>query len=565
MNLPNNLVIKTIHHFPLTLLASIRQRLALFNVQVPSHHFLMILSLAFVFLFNKAFFLAAWNIQPIDSVGALVFFLSLIPLLWMLIFFTLNLICIPGIIKPLSIFLLIGGALASHFMDIYGLVIDKEMLRNVWETDAQEAQGLINLHLIGYFIVLGVLPSLLVIKTKIVWNSAGREFIIRIISILLSLTLAFLLILSQSNYYSSFFRNHKEVRFLTNPLGFVNAGISLLRESAQRPLVMDPISQDARLGSGTLQQTKPILVVFVVGETARADNFGLNGYSRDTTPLLAKQDIIYFNNFSSCGTSTAVSLPCMFSSLTRTNYSDNDAKSRHGLLDFINTSGIGVLWRDNNSGCKGTCDRVIYESPEAVAAEAHCENKNCYDEALLKNLSKKVTAGNQFIVLHQKGSHGPAYNQRYPESMQVYTPVCSTNQLQKCSQAEVVNAYDNTIRYTDYFLNHVIEWLKEQQETHNTVMVYVSDHGESLGENNLYLHGMPYAIAPKTQKHVPFIFWASRNFYRDRGLNKECLNNLKSHEFSHDNIFHSFLGLLDIETKYYQPELNIFSNCIGRY
>ncbi|PUA27214.1 MAG: phosphoethanolamine transferase [Cellvibrio sp. 79] len=532
---------------------------------MPSQHFAMGLSLAFVLLFNKAFFFAAWNTQSADSFGAIVFFVSLIPLLWMLTFFFISLVCIPGIIKPISVFLLIGGSFASHFMDTYGVVIDKEMLRNVWETDTQEAAGLLNLHLIGYLIVLGVLPSLLVIRTNIIWSSVKREFVVRTVSVILSLVVSFLLILSLSNYYSSFFRNHKEVRFLANPLGFVNAGISLLRENSSRPLVIDPISQDARLGTGTIHQTKPVLIVFVVGETARAANFGLSGYQRDTTPLLAKQDIIYFNNFSSCGTSTAVSLPCMFSSLSRDDYSDNKAKSRHGLLDFISASGVDVLWRDNNSGCKGTCDRVLYESPESLSAESQCENGNCYDEVLLNNLPKKITAGNQFIVLHQKGSHGPAYNQRYPNSMQFYTPVCSSNQLQKCSQAEVINAYDNTIRYTDYFLNSVVEWLKTQQSTHNTAMIYVSDHGESLGENNLYLHGMPYAIAPEFQKHVPFIFWASSSFYRDRGLSKECLNKLKAHEFSHDNIFHSFLGLLDIDTKHYQPGLDIFSSCFGRY
>lgn len=534
-------------------------------MQIPSQFFAMGLSLVFVLLFNKAFFSAAWNSQSTDSLESIIFFVSLIPLLWLLTFFLISLVCIPGLIKPISVLLLVCGSLASYFMDTYGVVIDREMLRNVLETDVQEAGGLFNLHLVGYLVLLGVLPSLLVIRTKILWKTLGREFVSRIISITLSLIISVLIILSLSSAYSSFFRTQKEVRFLTNPLGFVNATISLARESTKRPLVMNTISEGARLGAGTLNQRKPVLVVFVVGETARAANFGLGGYERDTTPLLAKQDIVYFQYVSSCGTSTAVSLPCMFSPFGRKNYSDNKAKSTHGLLDFASASGIDVLWRDNNSGCKGACDRVKFEPSEDLMPDPQCKDGSCFDEILLNNISQKLTGGNQFIVLHQKGSHGPAYDQRYPESMQFFTPVCTTNQLQTCSEEQVVNAYDNSIRYTDYFLNQVIDWLKTQQSTHNTVMVYVSDHGESLGENNIYLHGMPYAVAPEYQTHVPFVFWASQDFYQDRGLSKECLNRIRGEEFSHDNIFHSFLGLLDIQTSHYQPELDMFSKCTARH
>lgn len=565
MNLPNNLELKSFYHSPLALLALVRQRLALFNIQVTSRQYALGLSLVFVLLFNKAFFYGAWHTQAPDSFSAIFFVTSLMPVLWLLTFFFINLLCIPGVIKPASIFLLISAACAAHFMDTYGVVIDKEMLRNAWETDAKEVQGLINVHLLGYILFLGLLPSLLVIKTKIRWGNFWQELLNRLLPTLIALLVALLLILSLSNYYSSFFRNHKEVRFLANPLGFVNAAVSLVKENSQRPLVIDPISHDARLGAGTLRQTKPLLVVFVIGETARAANFGLNGYQRDTTPLLAQKDIINFNNFSSCGTSTAVSLPCMFSALSRTEYSNGSAKSQHGLLDFINTAGVDVLWRDNNSGCKDTCNRVRYVPADELMPSQWCKDGNCFDEVLLDNLSGQLTGRNQFIVLHQEGSHGPAYDQRYPDAMRIYQPVCTTSRLQDCSKAEVINAYDNTIRYTDYFLSKVIDWLTGQQSNYNTVMVYVSDHGESLGENNLYLHGMPYAIAPEYQKKVPFIFWASTSFYRDRALKKECLANLNSHIFSHDNIFHSLLGLLDIETKYYRPELDIFAPCIDRH
>lgn len=537
---------------------------SILNIHVSSLHFSMILSGFFVILFNKSFFSSAWAVFDIHSVSSFLFSMSLIPVLWLITLFFIYLICIPAIAKPLSIALLVGGAFSAYFMDTYGVVIDKEMLRNTLETDSHESLGLFSTRLIAYVFILGLLPSWMVLKVRIIWNNPWSEIVKRLLTLAVVLMASLLIVLSLSSYYSSFFRNHKEVRFLANPLGFMNATLSLANEAKKAPLVIEPISQDARLGEGTLQQSKPVLVVMVVGETARAASFGIDGYKRNTTPLLSKKDIIYFNQFSSCGTSTAVSLPCIFSTLSRKEYKDKTAKSRHGLMDFIQAAGVDVLWRENNSGCKGVCDRVPQESFKQETPTPWCNHGNCYDEVLLHDLDRKVSGKNQVIVLHQNGSHGPAYDQRYPEAMRFYTPVCHTNQLQNCTREEVVNAYDNTIRYTDHFLSKVVEWLQEQQETHNVVMMYVSDHGESLGENRIYLHGMPYAIAPEFQTRVPFIFWASPGFYKDRKLAKECLSSLRTHSFSHDNIFHSLLGLVDIQTKYYQPELDIFHSCLDR-
>lgn len=520
------------------------------------------LSLFFIVLFNKSFFIGAWNTFPIDSFSATLFALSLILLLWLLTLLLISCITLPYIFKPLSIFLLIAGSFAAYFMDTYGVFIDREMLRNAIETDADETMGLISFRLFAYVLILGILPSLLVIRARITWNKIWIELAKRLVTIIVTLIVSLLIIFSLSSYYASFFRNHKEVRILSNPLGFVYSAFSLVGESNKRPLKMDPISQGAFLGAGTTAQTKPVLLIFVIGETARAANFSLGGYERNTNPLLKKKDILYFNNFSSCGTSTAVSLPCMFSSLSRSDYSDNRAKSRHGLLDFMHTAGIDVFWRNNNSGCKGTCDRVAYETFDPAKTPGLCKGNNCFDEVLLQGLDDKVTGKNQVIVLHQKGSHGPEYDQRYPDAMRVFTPVCKTNQLQACTQEEVVNAYDNTIFYTDYFLDQVINWLIAKQDTHNTMMVYVSDHGESLGENGIYLHGLPYSIAPKFQTEVPFIFWGSNDFYRDRNLSRDCLSNLKAGSYSHDNLFHSLLGLLDVKTEYYESKLDIFAPCI---
>jgi lipid A ethanolaminephosphotransferase len=561
MKLLSNKVIGKTKETKEKLPGSDRARLLL-NFRASSKQLAMLVSLLFVLVFNKSFFSAAWQTIQLDSVGAILFLMSLVPLLWLLTFIFFYLFCLPIIIKPLCVFLLICGAFSAYFMDTYSVIIDEEMLRNVLETDSKESMGLLSVKLILYVIVIGILPSWMIVKVKVVWGNPWREIISRSLIAIIILVMAILIILSLSAYYSSFFRNHKEVRFLTNPLGFLNAGISLVRDEKLKPLIIESISQGAVLNNRNLKQSKPMLVVLVIGEAARAANFGLDGYKRNTTPLTAQQDIIYFNEFSSCGTSTAVSLPCMFSTLSRKDYKNEIAKSRHGLLDFIQNAGVDVLWRENNSGCKGVCDRVSIETFKDAPALQWCKDGGCYDEVLLHDLAGKISGRNQVIVLHQNGSHGPEYDKRYPDSMRFYTPVCKTNQLQSCSHEELINAYDNTIRYTDYFLNKTIKWLIEQENTHDVAMIYVSDHGESLGENRIYLHGIPYAIAPEYQTLIPFIFWASSDFYSDRKLDKSCLYENRKNPFSHDNLFHSLLGLIDIKTEYYQPKMDIFAPCI---
>jgi lipid A ethanolaminephosphotransferase len=279
--------------------------------------------------------------------------------------------------------------------------------------------------------------------------------------------------------------------------------------------------------------------------------------------LIAQQAIINYTDVYSCGTETAVSVPCMFSGLGRDDYSDKKGKSQEGLLDLLKRSGFSVLWRDNNSGCKGTCSRVTYEDMSNLKTPTLCNDHECYDNILLQDLDKKLAEmkGNKVIVLHQKGSHGPDYYRRVPDDMTPFKPICQVNKLQDCSREELINAFDNTISYTDQFLNKSIEWLKTRSDSYNTALIFLSDHGESLGEKNLYLHGMPYVIAPVEQKHIPFFFWFSEGFEQDNKINRSCLQAETSKKYSHDNLFHTTLGLLNIETSLYQPALDMVKNC----
>ena len=238
---------------------------------------------------------------------------------------------------------------------------------------------------------------------------------------------------------------------------------------------------------------RPALVVLVVGETARAANFSLGGYPRETNPRLAELPIVYFDDVSACGTTTAVSVPCMFSPYGRKAYSDAKAKSHESLLDVLQRTGVSVLWRDNNSGCKGACERVPQHEGRALRHPDFCAGDACFDEVLLEGLPAWIDAlaGDGLVVLHQQGSHGPAYHERSPAAFKRFTPECADAAVESCSRESIVNAYDNTILYTDFVLSRLIALLEREAERFDVAMLYVSDHGESLGENGLYLHGLP--------------------------------------------------------------------------
>ncbi|MCD8476774.1 MAG: sulfatase-like hydrolase/transferase [Sulfurospirillum sp.] len=290
---------------------------------------------------------------------------------------------------------------------------------------------------------------------------------------------------------------------------------------------------------------KKKLVVFVVGETARAKNFSLGGYEKPTNPLLGKrEDIVYLSNMSSCGTATAISLPCMFSKFERKAW-ESDKEQYENLVDVLMKTGVRVIWRDNNSGkdkniAKRVSDALYYKGVQ-------------FDEVLLKDFQENVdkTYEDTFIVLHQEGSHGPTYFQRYPEAFKKFTPTCDTQDLEKCTQEEIVNTYDNTILYTDYVINQAIALLKKNEDKYETALIYASDHGESLGENGIYLHGLPYMIAPSEQKHVPALF-----YFSDK--EKEKSLHVKAKEaLSHDHLFHTILALFKIQTSEYKPSLDL--------
>ena len=190
-----------------------------------------------------------------------------------------------------------------------------------------------------------------------------------------------------------------------------------------------------------------------------------------------------------------------------------------------------------------------------------CEQGTCYDDVLITALEDYIsfsTASRAVVVLHMMGSHGPTYFQRYPESFRKFTPDCAQSDIQHCSEEALINTYDNTIVYTDHVLAGLIRVL-ENSQIEQTQMMYVSDHGESLGESGLYLHGFPYAIAPASQTTVPFLYWRNRAI-----VSENSCSNHNRELFSHDNIFDTFLGATSVISNTYKPERDMLSHCLGQ-
>ncbi|MFN6960633.1 MAG: phosphoethanolamine transferase [Rhodocyclaceae bacterium] len=454
--------------------------------------------------------------------------------------------------KPVLVIVLLLSSLSAHFMDSYGVVINDEMLQNVVQTNPAEARDLLNFRLLAYFIGLGVVPAWLVGRARLRWRGWRTESWARLQLLAIALLAIVALVMSFGGFFASFVREHKPLRSYANPIFPLYSVVKYARGRLASPTqqTIEPIGLDARQSAKDPHRE---LVILVVGETARADHFSLNGYGRKTNPLLEQEpNVISFGDFHACGTSTAVSVPCMFS----VDGSNGTPEGKESLLDVLQRAGVNVLWLDNNSDSKGVALRVPYQDYKSPAVNTVCDVE-CRDEGMLVPLQDYIDShpsGDIVIVLHQMGNHGPAYYKRYPAAFERFKPTCQNNDLSQCTAEEIINAYDNALLYTDYFLAKTIELLKRNSERFETALFYVSDHGESLSEGGTWLHGLPRAIAPKAQLHVPAIIWLGS---RHHDIDVAALRQKRNQPFTHDYLFHTVLGFLEIETTIYRPELDI--------
>jgi lipid A ethanolaminephosphotransferase len=541
--------------------ANARKRIG--AIRVSSESMLLALALFWAAVANGPFFSAALA-GGADWGFAAALFVALAALNFLL----LGLIAHRRWLKPLLALLIAATALAGHYMRHYQVVLDPTMLRNVLHTNWHEAHEMIGPAMLPYLLLAAGLPLALLWNVQPTPRRWPRALAWRAGSLLLALAVLVASVLAVFQPLASLVRNHKEVRYLVTPgnllwsLGAV-AGIDTHAAVGPRK----PIGLDAKPGPLMASRTRPLVVVLVVGETARAANWGLDGYARQTTPELAALPVIPFGDVTACGTNTEVSLPCMFAPVGRRDYDEATIRSSESLLHVLARAGVGVQWRDNQSGCKGVCTGLAHAVDE-IRADELCGSGRCLDETLLgglpawlQQLKPGPQAPTRLVVLHPLGNHGPSYFRRYPPAFARFQPACHDDDLRRCSQAEIVNAYDNALLYTDHVLAGLVRTLQAQAGTVDSALVYVSDHGESLGENNLFLHGLPYAIAPDVQKKVPMLMWLSPGFGAAARIGEDCLRRRAAHPAAHDHLFHTLLTLLDVQTALHEDAWDLTSGC----
>ena len=517
---------------------------------------------------NFAFFQKIQSLTPYQGPKVYLFLIATVLVIVAAYNFIFQLIQWKWNAKIFAYVLIFIGGFTAYFVNSLGVVISPEQVQNMMQTDTREVRGLLSLRFFLWTLAFVICPLILValvrIKPEFFLPKVTKKFINSSISLLLVGGLLFLFYVD----YAAIFREHRYLKGMISPQNTISSTLSYYHKSkpAQNlPLVT--YGEDAHLLQPAAKQNKPKLMVLVVGETARAESFSLNGYAKNSNPELSKLDIINFNQVSSCGTATAVSVPCMFSGMPRSDYDEQLASHREGMLDIAQRAGYKVTWIDNNSGCKGTCNRVEqYQIPQQLKDKWCAKDGDCYDEILVDSLKTYLAAipetdkTPRLIVIHQMGSHGPAYYQRSTDKFQPFKPSCDSNAIQGCSSTELLNSYDNSIVYTDHVLSSLIQVLKGNT-SYQTGFWYLSDHGESTGEHGLYLHGSPYAIAPTQQTHIPMLMWFSPEWAQHNSAQITCLTKQKSKELSQDNLFPSLLSLLDVKTQVIDEQKNMLQQC----
>lgn len=466
--------------------------------------------------------------------------------------------------KPVLVALLITAGVTSYYVDVLGVVVDRDMIQNAMTTTFAESKHLITVQFVSHVVLYGMIPSALILWVRIRRTSVGRALAGYGLVGALSAALVVGLLFTNLKAYSTVLRGNKELMAAVQPLAPMGGALRYAKMMFKSTrIVVEPTGRDARPGPFLAKADKPVLMVIVAGETGRAQNWSLGGYGRETNAELKARDIVYYPDVTSCGTATATSLPCMFSPLTMDQYSYEGGLGTENLLDVLMHAGFDVEWWDNNTGDKNIGDRLPVR-PRTMKAEDGAEFcfPECIDGVFLKSLQDKADTitKNTVIVLHQIGSHGPSYWLRYPPERELFKPACQTPELTECSTDAIVNAYDNTVAYTDVFLAQVIDLLDASDRV-VPAMYYVSDHGESLGEGGLYLHGTPFFMAPDYQTRVPMVLWMSQRFRDSLGIDQNCLKAKAAEPVSHDNLFSTVLGMVDVTTTAKDQALDLAGAC----
>jgi len=527
-----------------------------------------LLALFFVMIFNIPFFsIVKKGLEHQSHVDPI--FVATIPVfLVAALGFLFSFFSVKYLLKPFFIVLILLSSGVFFAAYKYGVVFDTGMIENTFQTNSAEALTYVNWASLASFALTGLVPAFLLYKADIEYRPFTKEMLRKIVFMLANLAVVVTIAFVYMQNYASFVRNNDQIKHYIVPTYFIGSASKYIYQTyLQAPITYQQLGTDAKVTEPAgATETKPKLLVLVVGETARAMNYQYYGYNRPTNQYTQPLGLIAFNNVQSCGTATAVSLPCMFSRMDRKDYDARHARAQDTAVDVLHHAGINVFWVDNDSGCKGVCDRVPNYTIDVNMDDKLCDGEFCQDQVMVDKLKELLSAKDQpqhdrLIVLHIVGSHGPTYYRRYPEDHRQFTPDCPRSDIQNCSHNELVNTYDNTILYTDFILSEIVKQL-QQQTTYAPAMMYLSDHGESLGEKGLYLHGTPYSIAPAEQTTVPWLSWISEGYANDNGLKTTCLAGLQQRGgYSQDNLFDTLLGLFNIHSSVYQPDKDVFQQC----
>lgn len=505
------------------------------NKELKLHQFGALISVLNFLLFHFPFFRFVFQNVDTTTFNGVLLILSLVIAMLGANFFAIYLLFYLSRIfsKILFVLFFVISSIAVYFVMTYSVIIDESMISNVFNTKYEEASSFFSIKFLIYVLVLGILPSIFIVKAKII-KPTFKPF-----SITSGLTLLFLLVLVFVNASNWLWidKNSKRLGGLAMPWSYsVNTSLFFIHEKQRN-------AKETPLPNATITDNEKSVVVLVIGESARSENFSLYGYKKNTNPLLSKVSNLSFFNANSCATYTTAGVKCI---LEHTNSSE----LYEILPNYLYRNNVEVIWRTTNWG-EPPVHIKNYENRDYLRPK--CEGEDCdYDGILLSGLKEEIKASKKnkiLVILHTSTSHGPTYSKKYPPSFEHFKPVCNSVDLGKCTQDELINAYDNTIVYTDYLLNRVINDLSDLKDYKST-MLFVSDHGESLGEKNLYMHGVPKSIAPKEQYEIPFIVWLSDE--------NQKLKPTKETVLSQNHVFHSVLNFLSVESPIYDENMNIY-------
>ena len=520
--------------------------------KIKFYYFILLTALFITFVYNLKFFKILYENIGFSSFASIYFFFAIIIAIIFAISILLLILGQQYVLKPLAIFLIILSSILSFYNHQYGVTVDEQMIINTLQTDLKEALDLMSVGFFIHIFFLGFIPSAIIYFVEIEYGSFKKDLILRLSFLVVAILIITIITFVNFKQVSFITRQNNNLNQHITPLYTLTSTYRLAKLSLQAESKFTKLGEDAKL----LKHNKKIIGIMVVGETARADRFSLNGYSKETNAYLKDKGVFSFKNTISCGTATAYSVPCMFFLNGEKNYTQSKAKNQSNVLDVLSFAGVKTIWVNNNSSCKNVCTRI--ETLNIITSSGGEDKNTILDEKLLDTTNQilKNNKGDILIVLHTMGSHGPRYYKRFPQKFAKFKPFCNNDTPQNCSKEELSNAFDNTIVYTDYVLSRLIDILKDKKE-YDTFLFYASDHGESLGENGIYLHGLPKKIAPKEQTNFAMILWLSDQIVKNQNINLSKIKNMANKELNHDYLPHTLLNLFKVQSSVYKKDLSL--------